>query len=221
MNLKSTFKTLTILCLLATLITACKKDTSAPDDETTSTSNSYQPLTLNSNWKYAVDFPTKDTTVMTITSGTKTFNGKVYQSIQSKGKSGTSTGYYFNKDHFFNMRNSAAGTGDVIDFTYLNDTAKVNYTWTAKITDDGTLDGIPARMTGKIVEKGISKTISGKTYSKVIHTTVNLQYALSGSSYDTYATYDFYVAQGIGIIEIDSSTYGITSTVKLIGYDIK
>lgn len=220
--MQPTSKTLTIFCLLvAALFSACKKESSSPDDNNTSSSDSFQPLSVNSTWKYSVDYPVKDTMSMTIISGTKSFNGKAYQTVQSKTKTSTSISYFFNKDHFFNMRSTTVGSGDAMDFTYLNDTAKVNFTWTAKITDDGTVEGIPARMIGKIAEKGISKTVSGKNYTNVIHTTVSLQYALTGTTYNTYGTYDFYVAQGIGIIEIDASTLGTTSATKLISYAIK
>ncbi|NCD70329.1 hypothetical protein [Mucilaginibacter agri] len=218
-HLKNAFATMAAVCLITTLFTSCKK--SGADSPDTATSDTYQPLTLNSTWKYATDYPAVDTTVMTMSSSTQTYGGKSYHVVQSKAKViGNANTYFYNGNHVYNWRNSSAGAGD-IDFTYLNDTAKVNYTWKAKVTDDGTISGIPAQMLGKIIATGISKTVAGKAYTNVIHTTVQLQYALTGSTYSTFATYDFYVAKGIGIIEMDASTYGVKSTFKLLSYTIK
>lgn len=220
--LKQTLATLAAICLTSVLFTACTKDTLVlkGGGETTGDS-SYQPLAVGTNWKYATDYPNTDTTIMTVTSATKTFNGKAYHVIQSQSKAdGSASVYYYNNKHLYNYRASSDGVGD-LDFVYLNDTAKVNYTWTSPVTDDDTLSGMPAHTIGKIVEKGISKTIEGKTYKDVIHTSLDLQYAIYSSSYTSFATYDFYVAKGVGIIEIDASTFGVTSSFKILDYQVK
>jgi hypothetical protein len=220
--LKQTLATLATICLISVLFTSCGKNTTddpGPDDNNTN-SASYQPLTVNSTWTYVTDYPTPDNVVLTATASTQTYNKKAYTIVQAKGtKLGTQNQYFYNANHLYNYRVPVDGLGS-IDFTYLNDNAAVNATWTANVTDDGTLSGIPARMTGTLIEKGISKTVSGKKYTDVIHTTVLLQYDIA-STYTTLATYDFYVAKGIGIVEMDSNTYGITSTLKLQSYQIK
>jgi hypothetical protein len=222
-SLKQTLAMLAAICLISVLFTACGKKTSDdPDpDGSSTTSTSYQPLSVNSNWTYLTDYPTADNVVLTATASTQTFNKKAYTVVQAKGaKLGTQNQYFYNANHLYNYRVPVDGLG-TIDFTYLNDNAAANATWTANVTDDGTLNGIPARMTGTIAEKDVTKTVSGKKYTDVIHTTVLLQYQLIAPTYTTLATYDFYVAKGIGIVEMDSNTYGVTSTLKLQSYQIK
>lgn len=220
--LKKTWATLVVICLISVLFTSCGKNSSDdpdPNDSQTA-STSYQPLTVNSTWTYLTDYPTADNVVLTATASTQTYNNKAYTVVQAKGaKLGSQNQYFYNANHLYNYRVPVDGMG-TIDFTYLNDNAAVNATWKANVTDDGTLNGIPAQMTGTITEKGITKTVSGKQYTDVIHTTILLQYNIA-STYTTFATYDFYVAKGIGIIEMDSSTFGLTSTLKLQSYQIK
>lgn len=217
--MKHLLKALPLLALATLLFTSCKKDKGeSPSDDTNTktTSDTYQPLTTGSTWKYV---ESGDTTTHTITGATQVFGGKTYTTVEAKSKAGTDHAYYYVKDHVYILRQTLSGYGDIA-FTYLNDTAKVNATWTANVTDGGTLGGIPARMIGAIAQKGISKAVNGKTYTNVIHSTAQLQYNLGG--YTTLATYDFYAAKGIGLIEIDASSFGFTtSSIKLASYQIK
>ncbi len=59
---------------------------------------------------------------------------------------------------------------EVIEYIYLKDNWDIGKTWTAPITDSGLLNGFPAQIIGKIVEKDITKVVDGKTYTNVIHT---------------------------------------------------
>jgi hypothetical protein len=212
--------TLFISCIL---FGSCKKDSpdNGPDPVVSTTSDTYQPLTTGSYWKYASTGLSTGTTEMTITANTKTFNGKKFQLVTVKSNSNTApVGYYYANNHVYTLRQETGGYG-YLQFTYLKDNAAVNASWKESVTDNGTLNGVPAQMIGKIIAKAITKTVAGKTYKDVIHTKVQLQYALYSSTYETFGNYDYYIAKGIGIIEIDSDLSGSKSVMALQTYTIK
>ena len=102
-----------------------------------------------------------------------------------------------------------------------NDAQPAGYTWTTIPSDDGTIGGLPAQTINTIAEKNVTKTINGKVYSNVIHTKAELQYN-TGSGFLTVATYDFYLAMGIGLVESDSSIGGaLYQTETITSYSIK
>jgi len=88
------------------------------------------------------------------------------------------------------------------------------------MTDNGQVNGVAARVSGKIIEKSISRTVLGKTYANVIHTQVDVQYDIDG--FDSYSTYDMYIAKWIGIIETNNSVLGQKfNETKLVEYNVK
>jgi hypothetical protein len=220
-------KYLLLLLLPAlTFLNSCQKVTGVSPTWTGST---YQPVTANSYWKYtATTNGQVGNSVTTITGATATFNGKTYytSSNTSDQYTGVQPGYFYADNHVYSLRASTLVYGVTIDMVYLNDALAVGATWTSKITDDGLVNGVPAQTIGTITESGITKTVSGKTFSNVKHSTIQLQYDYGlGSGYATYAVYDYYVAQNIGIIEIDTSisAFGlaVNSASVLTDYSIK
>jgi hypothetical protein len=72
-----------------------------------------------------------------------------------------------------------------------------------------------------ILEVGISKTIQGKTYNNVARSQVEVQYKVN-NVFQTGFTFKFYVAKGIGMIAIYSTTpAGDLSISELTSYTIK
>lgn len=226
-------KNLLLLTLVIALFSSCKKD--AEVSELTGTDNpdnipenaTYQPITKDSYWKNEADFGTSiETETVTMTGKTKTINNKIYNEAQSVfGKTATtSSAYYYNANHVYKIRSTSLVYGITVEFEYLNDTAKVGYSWTRNVTDDGTVNDVPARLIGKIKEVGLSKIVNGKTFKNVIHTEMQLQYNMTGA-FETSATYDTFIAKGVGIIQMnaDLDLYGLkmTSTTKLKEYSIK
>jgi hypothetical protein len=112
----------------------------------------------------------------------------------------------------------------VIEYIYLKDNWDIGKTWTAPITDSGLLNGFPAQIIGTIVEKDITKAVSGKIYNNVIiHTHLQLQYNTTGS-FVTYQDIDYYIAKGVGIVYIvtkNSTNSTGTNTTTLTDYTIK
>ncbi|MBV4355548.1 hypothetical protein [Pinibacter aurantiacus] len=112
------------------------------------------------------------------------------------------------KDHNLYTKVKAASptTGAVIDlnFIYLNDTASVGYKWTRSAGVGG---GYTANMPGEIIEKNITKQVQGKNYTNVTHSRVGLSYIVPGFGELTLAIYDFYIANNIGILKVDTQIF--------------
>jgi hypothetical protein len=205
---------LPLLIAINFCILGCKKD-----NNVSLSTNSYLPLTDGSMWKYnyASDGGTTDTLTIAMTGGTTKINGKTYYNAASTYKQGSSLGYFYAGNHFYATRTVALGSNVAMEFQLLNDTASVGYQWITSPTDDGEVQGAPAQTINTIMEKGISRTINGQTFPDVIHTRVELQYSLQ-----TFITYDFYMAKGVGLIESDSNTLNeFYETETLFAYTIK
>lgn len=212
-----------LILLLFVVSSSCKKESSTKDEDTiVKTQDTYQPLSAGSYWKYTNTFGNStETATNTITGKSKKINNKTYYEISQASKStGTQLGYLYNDDHSYMIRASTYMNGVVIELQYLTDNLAVGKTWTVPITDNGQVNGIPARVIGKILEKNISHTVNGKAFINVIHSSLDLQYDLGG--YSTVITYEFYVAKGVGIIHTKSSSGGVVvATSKLTEYSIK
>ena len=59
------------------------------------------------------------------------------------------------------------------------------------------------------MEKGISVTVQGQTYTNVIHTQLELSYNIFGII-TPFAIYDYYLSKGVGIVRVraDISAFG-------------
>ena len=190
------------------------------------TSANYQPLTTGSTWTYRTDysaafgFPSIDTTVVTMGSKTLTISNLLYHqaySYQPQFKSLIDTGYYGVNNHAYSIMQRLPGSNDGFELLYLKDNLAVGGTWTAS-TAASQLGNI--QLAGKIVEKGISKTVAGKAYKNVIHTYLQLSTVLYGQNFSF--SYDIYIAQDIGIIRIGLNEAGLALIPEdLIAYNIK
>ncbi|MGV3510030.1 MAG: hypothetical protein ACO1N7_12135 [Sphingobacteriaceae bacterium] len=217
------------LVLLFT-ISSCRKDNSTFVNQTSSggqQSSSYYPVTKGSERTYiATTGNTSIKSKETITGVTAEFNGKTYYEVVVKveGYADENKGYYYEGNNTYSLRSTSLVHGITIDMEYMNDKEAIGYSWTKTITPNGKINDIPARIIGTIKEKNISKTVQGKVYNDVIHTTVELQYDYF-SGFEKAATYEFYNAKGIGTILVESTidTFGfvLTSKTELLSYQIK
>jgi hypothetical protein len=194
--------------------------TSAHDAAT----HSFQPITKGSYWQYQY---TKDGVTDTATI-TMTGLATVYANVAYYEKSTTyklhnfadAFGYYSESNHAY--KDLSITKSDTSNLYFFNDTTKLNNTWAAPVNNSGIINGQPARYVGDIVEQNISLTVLGKTYTGVTHSKIYLQYYLGDNNYTTAETYDYFMVQGIGPIEIFTSTStGSTSSEALISYSIK
>jgi hypothetical protein len=194
----------------------------------TGASATYQPLTAGSTWTYRTDYggsfgyPLADTSVITMSANTYTINGKLYNQAYEThmGFGIADTGYYYTNNHEYSTMTklqASATSSYAIEMLYLKDNAAVGTTWSSS-TSNSSLGII--QLTGKIVEKSISKTVAGKKFANVIHTNIGLTYGIQGSTYTV--TYDMYIAQGVGVIHVDLNQPGYPTVPEdLIAYTIK
>jgi len=225
-----------LLILLPVIILffgACKKDegpyaglvlVSGDNPVGNNFSDTYMPTSTGSSWTYITSGLTTPETMETHITGVITnINGSDYFELKSStpGKENI-VQYYYVKDHVYKTQATSLLTALTIEFYYLNDDLPVGGEWTGVPTATGSINGVPARTLGKILEKDISKTVLGKTYTNVIHTQVTLQYNYGlGNGFEDAATYDYYLAKGIGLIESDANASGVTASTKLSSYTIK
>ncbi len=223
-------KKLALIPVVAILffVTGCSKSGSSPSP--TPTNTDYQPNTTNSTWKYT-DSSSKSTSTLTSTGNTKVIGGVTYFIFNSTSdSSGTSQTYISKQNGFYDnigfiYDNGASAN---IIFRYLNDQLAIGDKWT---TNGGSISenniNIPITIKGTIKEKGISKKVSGTTFTDVIHTQVVMYYDYTSIDPNVglmnFATYDVYAAKGVGIIRIEANiaSAGFYAVNNLTSYSIK
>lgn len=186
------------------------------------TAGSYQPLTVNSWWKFR-DSASGAFSTLKVTTTSKVINGRTFAGVLGTNTSGQSDSIWMaspKPDYFYLGKGVSPNTGAPYDllFHFLNDTAAAGYSWEYAA---GHGNGFAATVRTTIVEKGLTVTIAGKTYNDVIHTNLELAYDITG----TVGYYDFYIAKGVGIIrirfELDFFGFITTSCSDLVEYDIE
>jgi hypothetical protein len=190
------------------------------------TTDTYQPMTKDSYWKYDQTGDLPQVYTLTATGTKQPSNGIDFYLFKSAQQAGTVDGYFGIKDHSYYTKTPALGpNGTVIDLImlYLNDTASAGFTMQHSA---GSVNGFDIKMPLKIIARGLTETVKGKTYNDVIHSQVLLQYDLPVFGLTTFVTYDYYVAKNVGIIKIeaigdDLFGGGAESLVELTEYTIK
>jgi hypothetical protein len=213
-----------LLIILTSLffLSGCSKELSVETKQDSSgvvgPDTTYQPMETGSVWVYQ-DSATMQTSTLTAVDSQVTINSKSYTVFQLAVAGQTKDEYFGINGHDYYSYGDFGDGLIFIELLYINDTASVGYNWQ---TNAGTINGFPAQDQGVIVETGISKTVGGNTYTNVIHSQVDLQYDF-GSGYTTYATFDYYVAKGVGIISIASNfpSLGFSEVLNLVSYNIK
>jgi hypothetical protein len=212
---------------MSVILVSCQQEVD-PDLITTpnnpnngNTADSYQPLTAGSFWKYK-DSASGGLSTLTATSVSKIINGRTFTGVLAANAASTDSVWMASPkpDYFYQVKGFSPNTGAPYNllFHYLNDTAAVGYEWEYPA---GQGNGFAATIHTTIEEKGLTVTIAGKTYTNVIHTSMELSYDITGM----VGVYDFYVAKGVGIIRIrfEMDTFGFTTTTcsDLIDYHIQ
>jgi hypothetical protein len=213
-------KTITLVSLFY-LLTGCGlKEIVGPNVQGgTTNSDSYQPVTKGSTWKYSfqvIGQSTAQENTITMTGDVMTKNGNTYyKALQILGTD-SAVGYFAHTGSLY----ISHGEDDNTEEPYLDDSKAVGGAYILKITDD-TAGATPTQYLGTILEKDISKTIGGKTFKNVIHTRLEFQ-ANTGSGFQTTDKNEYYIAKGIGIIEIDAYLGSILLAKQtIVSYNIK
>lgn len=195
----------------------CKKtDDQKPSDDDNYT-DSYLPLKTGNSWTYIRNGNSKDTVIFTV-DGTGFDQGyQHFYGVSGKGEEGN---YYSSGNNLYTMmiyHDAGPGYADPI----LDTDEPEGYTITTYDTLAYSNDPTPPLSTMTILGTGFRKTINGKVYQNVIHTNVDVEEAFN-DHYMSVQTYDFYFAQGIGLIEIDRRNAGqLYDTLTIIDYQIK
>ena len=104
----------------------------------------------------------------------------------------------------------------------LVDTAAVGYQWYSTPTMMGVLNGNPVIAYNTVLEKNITRVVNGTTFTNVTHTASNFQVNINNTGFHNIAYFNFYLAQGVGLIEKDVNYYGLLNeTETLMNYSIK
>jgi hypothetical protein len=196
----------------------------APATNNPGNPNNYQPLAVNSYWKYK-DSLSGAVSQATMLNKTRLINNRMYTAaLSTMGQQADTTWMAVDGPNYFiyaNVVSPNTGAPASLLFHYLNDTASVGYSWQY---DAGHGNNFPAIIKTTIMEKGITHTVDGKAYPDVIHTRLELNYDILGTVMK-FATYDYYVAKGVGIIRVrtlaDAMGMNMETTSNLVEYQIK
>lgn len=216
---------LPLLVMLALFITRCKMD--PPNMAGYSDSaDTYQPITKGSTWTYkkTLNAGAPSYEIMTVTGNRTVINNKTYYGVNDKMDSTTNITYFCHDKGDYFIRSSVLGDGITVEYLYLKDDAAIGQTWTAPVTDDGTLGGAPAQIVGKVLKRDTTMVLASITFEKVTHSRLLLQYNIGTSDgFQTYQTIDFYTAKGVGIIKIDSDAgeLNLNTATDIVSYKIE
>lgn len=174
------------------IFSGCKKDDDNGDENKPA---DYSPVTTGSTWTYQPSMGPSYT--LTATSRDTTAMGRTYKVLASSN----GVNQYHSKsgsDYYrFGLIPGLGAQG--FEELYLKDNQDVNAIWQA--TQNFTYPGIPFPLTASlkytIKEKGVSRTVSGNTFSNVIH----IRLDISVISIGPVGGGDFYYAAGVGLIE--------------------
>ena len=200
-------KLLLITLVSSFILVSCSKD----DDDPVPTpgTDKYMTSTVGSTWNYSYtddnDPSNNDTYTVTSINKDTSANAKSYHVFTNSG----SDNEYYNitgNDYYTLQAFSLAGTDTILENLYLKDNAALNFGWLQTYTVDVSGTDIEVRLTNKIEEKGITKTVGSTVYTNVIHivTTIDIPIlvTLPGSSLSTDIHY--YYAPKVGLIQNDS-----------------
>lgn len=199
-----------LLLLITACIISCKEDSPIfPEGFGPNQPNvvTYQPMFNSASWVYthSTDFGSS-TQIQNMPGNKINFGGKAfYEAVNLSLEDSTIEKSYFSiKNHIYTLRSESTDFQMGLELEYLNDTAKVNHTWSRDFLDDSESEETRIkRITTVILGKDMTKTVHGKTYKNVIHT--RLTVSISGmDDFEEVARYDFYIAKAIGIIQVDS-----------------
>ncbi len=182
---------------------SCSKN----NNTTPAAADNYMNMRYGSVWNYEVlnNTPPPSTSLYSLnsTSRDSTINAKSYHVFVNTPSGGSE--YYFvtGTDYYTYQSLPAALGGTKVENLYLKAGATVNSSWSQ--TYNISYNSLPLAVTAlnKIEEKGISRTVNGKTYNNVIHVSTTLSVAgVPPASLVTDIHY--YYAPNYGLIESSS-----------------
>jgi hypothetical protein len=186
-------------CTVIIATIACKKD-----DTPAATPSPYMSISANSSWQFRTVNNRNATTTnysLTSTSRDSVINTKSYH-IFTNSVGSASEYYLISGNDYYNFRDLGASLGNnKVEVLYLKDNAAVGATWSQSqnLTIPSVPFPVPVTLTFTVVEKGVSKTVNGVSYTDVIHVKTDITSSLTttGISTDIHN----YYAPKVGVIE--------------------
>lgn len=213
-------KTLLSFLSVILIFSACKKSDS---DSTNNPTDVYANMNTGSSWNYQ-QIDSSGTTPQTInytitsTPNDTTFNSRKYH-VYNYSYGGNE--YLSNSNNeYYNFDSIPVIGGSYIDRLYLKDNVSAGTSWSQNLTLNIPQSPVPVSLmiTNNIVEKGISMTVNGVSYSDVIHVSTSLSSALIPASSFTSSINSYY-APKVGLIENTSKVHidfsGLTENVNI------
>jgi len=212
---------LLIFFVAAVIFTSCSKNNS---DNNSSTTNTYINTNAGSTWNYhqvdsSSNSPVVSDYTLTSSSNDTTINSKKYHIYN--GSDGADRYMTVSGNDYYQYDSIPVAGGINIERLYLKDNAAVGTTWdqsfTLNIPNLPVPGGVTLSVKNNIVEKGISRTVNGISYSNVIHVSTSLSSPLITSGFTS--SIDSYYAPKYGLIESKTVVHldylGITEDVNI------
>lgn len=203
-----------LLIAVASIISSCKKN----DSGSGTTTDTYLPSTVGSNWTYKMVTAggTPTTGTFTVSNKDTSANNRTYNVVS--GTTGSNQYYSKNANDYFTLR--ALGTS-ALELLILKDNLGVNGTWNTSQVLSG-LAGLPAGITSitintsyKIESKGGSRLVNNTTYNNVIKVRADLVAAVPLAGNLNFGFCEFYFSKNIGIIESNIQIANTTAGVNI------
>lgn len=218
-------KTITLLCCaFAFIFAGCSKnETTNPNPP--ATSDAYLNTTAGSTWTYHEDNSSGATPISsdyTVTSTDKdsTVGSRKYHIYNFSY--GGSRYLNISGNDYYQFDSIAGSNGTILERIYLKDNVNAGGTWSQdfNINYPGLPVAIPLKITNKIVEKGITRTVNSTDYKDVIHVSTSLS-ATGIPDGSLTSAIDSYYAPKFGLIEnttkinLNLNFLGITQKVDV------
>lgn len=161
---------------LIILSVSCKKSSS---DSNATPVQQYMSLTAGNTWSYeTTNNITVSTSSNTVTSTTRdtAIGSRVYH-IFTNSNGAINEYYNISGNDYYTFRNLVSLGSTSTESIYLKDNAATGISWSQIINIapfSGVPTTIPLTVSYTVTEKGISRTVNGKSYENVIHITTAL-----------------------------------------------
>ena len=195
-----------LLCAIIFISISCKKTGSTPAPP--SQPDNYYNTAAGSSWNYhAVDnsgsTPAMDYTV-TSTSRDSSINGKSYHVFNNSAGGNQYLNLSGNDYYQFDSLPAGVGAG-AIERLYLKDNAAAGNSWSQNLSImiPGFPLQIPFTITNNIMEKDVTRTVSGTSYANVIHISTTISSSVVPAA-SLVTNINSYYAPRYGLIENSS-----------------
>jgi len=188
------------LVVVIFLLASCSEN----DPQPIVTNADYFPNTPGSNWSYEGIFSTS----ITLTGEKVKLDGKNYFKIESTS---SNPSYLAKGNGEYFLRGFVQGVADQ-NLLVLKDNVQEGSTWSQHIT----INKLDNTFTYSIVEKAVSKTINGITYSDII--VVKMEQSIEYQHSELpLSEVKFHFAKGVGLVKLENEYHSLTGLESLNG----